>query len=132
MGRIDIGAAMEEEFNDWYNTAYIPPYLTVPGCLGARRYVAIDSQPKYLTLYEFANAAVSESPEWDKARDSNPWSEPGPPGDAARCRIARCVSPSVPQITQCFHNNTQSEFRQNCGCDNPVHTNELRHRKNIA
>jgi hypothetical protein len=74
MGRIDISSAMEEEFNDWYNTAYIPSYLACPGCLGARRYVAIDSQPKYLTLYEFANAGVSETPEWVKARDSNPWS----------------------------------------------------------
>ena len=43
-------------------------------CLGARRYVIIDSYPKYLTLYQFANATVSESPEWDKVRDSNPWS----------------------------------------------------------
>lgn len=53
MGRIDIPSMVADEFNDWYNTAYIPPYLKVPGCLGARRYVAIDSQPKYLTLYEF-------------------------------------------------------------------------------
>lgn len=74
MGRIDIPAAVEEEFNDWYNTAYIPPYLAVPGCLGARRYVAIEGQPKYLTLYEFENAAVSESAPWAKARDSNVWS----------------------------------------------------------
>ena len=74
MGRIDIPAMVEEEFNDWYNTAYIPPYLACPGCLGARRYVAIDGQPKYLTLYEFANPAVSETPEWARARDSNPWS----------------------------------------------------------
>ncbi len=74
MGRIDIPAAMEEEFNDWYNTAYIPPYLEVPGCLGARRYVAVDGQPKYLTLYEFETATVSESEAWVKARDSNPWS----------------------------------------------------------
>jgi hypothetical protein len=74
MGRIDIPAMVEEEFNDWYNTAYIPPYAAVPGCLGARRYVAIDGQPKYLTLYEFANATVSESAEWARARDSNPWS----------------------------------------------------------
>ena len=74
MGRIDIPAMVEEEFNDWYNTAYIPPYLAVPGCLGARRYVAVDGRPKYLTLYEFEHAGVSESPEWDKARDSNPWS----------------------------------------------------------
>jgi hypothetical protein len=74
MGRIDIPSIVEDEFNDWYNTAYIPPYLKVPGCLGARRYVAVDSQPKYLTLYEFENAHVSESEAWDKARDSNPWS----------------------------------------------------------
>lgn len=74
MGRIDIPAAVEDEFNDWYNTAYIPPYRAVPGCLGARRYVAIEAQPKYLTLYEFENAHVSESEPWARARDSNPWS----------------------------------------------------------
>jgi hypothetical protein len=32
MGRIDVPSAVEEEFNDWYNTVYIPGYLTVPGC----------------------------------------------------------------------------------------------------
>ena len=37
MGRIDIPAMVEEEFNDWYNTAYIPGYLAVPGCIRARR-----------------------------------------------------------------------------------------------
>jgi hypothetical protein len=41
---------VEEEFNDWYNTVYISPYLAAPGCLGARRYVAEGGQPKYLTL----------------------------------------------------------------------------------
>ena len=45
MGRIDIPSVVEDEFNDWYNTAYIPPYRAVPGCLGARRYVAIDPSP---------------------------------------------------------------------------------------
>ena len=74
MGRIDIRAAVDEEFNEWYNTAYIPSYLAVPGCLGARRFVAIDGQPKYLTVYEFENAGVSESAAWVRARDSNPWS----------------------------------------------------------
>ena len=64
----------EQEFNDWYNTVYIPTYLTVPGVLRARRFVAVEGQPKYLTLYEFENATVSESEPWDRARDSNPWS----------------------------------------------------------
>jgi hypothetical protein len=73
MGRIDVPAAVEEEFNDWYNTVYIPGYLAVPGCLAARRYVAVEGQPKYLTLYEFEHAGVPQSEEWTRARDSNPW-----------------------------------------------------------
>jgi hypothetical protein len=73
MGRIDVPAAIEEEFNAWYNTAYIPGYLAVPGCLGARRFIAIEGQPKYLTVYEFEHARVSESEAWTRARSSNPW-----------------------------------------------------------
>jgi hypothetical protein len=75
MGRIDVPAHYDEEFNDWYNTAYIPPYLQVPGVLRARRFTAIEGQPKYLTLYEFADVGVPDTPEWDRARISNPWSD---------------------------------------------------------
>jgi hypothetical protein len=75
MGRMDIPAHMEEEFNDWYNTAYIPGYLTVPGVLRVRRFVCTRGMgPKYLTVYEFANPNVPESAEWKAARESNPWS----------------------------------------------------------
>ena len=75
MGRMDIPAHMEEEFNDWYNTAYIPEYLKVPGVLRVRRYrLERGSQPKYLTVYEFADPNVPDSAEWARARESNPWS----------------------------------------------------------
>src|SRR4051812_32945115 len=40
-GRIDTPSAVEEEFNDWYNTVYTPPSRTVRGVLRARRYLAI-------------------------------------------------------------------------------------------
>lgn len=73
MGRIDIPAAVEEEFNDWYNTCYIPGYLQVPGVIRARRYLAVEAQPKYLTVYEFENPGVPDTPEWARARDGNPW-----------------------------------------------------------
>jgi hypothetical protein len=73
MGRIDIPQAMEEEFNDWYNTCYIPGYLQVPGVIRARRYLAVEAQPKYLTVYEFENPGVPDTPEWDRARNGNPW-----------------------------------------------------------
>ena len=67
-------AAMEEEFNDWYNTCYIPGFLQVPGVIRARRFTAIEAQPKYLTVYEFENPGVPDTKEWMAARDSNPWS----------------------------------------------------------
>lgn len=73
MGRIDIPAAVEEEFNAWYNTAYIPGYLAVPGVLRARRFVVIDGQPKYLTVYEFERAEVPQSAAWKTAANGNPW-----------------------------------------------------------
>jgi len=73
IGRMDVPAHMEEEFNAWYNTVYVPGYLTVPGCLRARRYVAVDCQPKYMTVYEFEHPTVSESETWRKVSNSNPW-----------------------------------------------------------
>jgi hypothetical protein len=73
MGRMDVPAALEEEFNAWYDTVYVPDYLTVPGVLGARRYVVIDGQPKYLTVYDFARADVPQSEAWNRVRDLNPW-----------------------------------------------------------
>lgn len=73
MGRIDVSAAVEEEFNAWYNMVYIPDYLKVPGCLRARRHVAIGGQPKYLTLYEFEHERVPETEAWTRAREGNPW-----------------------------------------------------------
>lgn len=73
MGRITIAQAFEDEFNAWYNTCYIPGYLKVPGVLRARRFVAVEAEPKYLTVYEFENAQVPDSPAWDQARSGNPW-----------------------------------------------------------
>jgi len=77
----------------WCDTAYIPRYLEVPGVLGARRFVAIDGPPKYLTVYDFAGAEVPERAAWSTARDSNPWAfrirphltlDPGSPGVCRR------------------------------------------------
>ena len=73
MGRMDIPSFLEEEFNAWYNTVYIPDYLAVPGCLGARRFVAVEGQPKYLTVYELESPAVQASDAWLRARTGNPW-----------------------------------------------------------
>ena len=73
MGRITVASHMEDEFNAWYNTAYIPGYLKVPGVIRARRFVAVEGEPKYLTVYEFENAGVPDSKAWAAAREANPW-----------------------------------------------------------
>ena len=72
IGRMSVPPEIDAEFNDWYNTIYIPGYEKVPGCTSGRRYVAVDGQPNYGTVYELDHEKVSESPEWLKARDSNP------------------------------------------------------------
>jgi hypothetical protein len=52
MGRMDIPAHMEEEWNDWYNWVYVPDYLTV---------------------YEFERPDVPDTEAWNRVRDANPW-----------------------------------------------------------
>ena len=75
MGRMNVPGHMEEEFHGWYDTCYIPGFLAVPGCLRIRRFVVIDGQPKYLTVYELEHERVPESPAWQAHRMGDPWTK---------------------------------------------------------
>ena len=88
-GRMDIPPEIEDEFNHWYNTIYVPCYEKVPGCRRARRYQAVRGAPKYAVVYELEHEKVPQSPEWAVARESHPQSArirpqmkhaPGSPG----------------------------------------------------
>ncbi len=73
MGRIDVSAAVEEEFNDWYNTVYIPG---LSDCSGLHQRPALRRHrgpTKISDPYEFEHAQVPESEAWNRTRDSNPW-----------------------------------------------------------
>jgi hypothetical protein len=72
IGRMDVPPEVEADFNNWYNTIYVPNYEKVPGVIRGRRYRAVEGQPKYMTFYEFANPKVSESAEWLAQRDISP------------------------------------------------------------
>jgi hypothetical protein len=72
IGRMDVPAGVDREFNDWYNTIYVPNYEKVPGVIRGRRYRAVEGSPTYLTLYEFEHPKVSESPAWMAQRDASP------------------------------------------------------------
>src|SRR6185503_17302843 len=64
LGRMDVPREVDAEFNEWYNTIYVPNYEKVPGVISGRRYRATDGTPTYLTFYEFEHPAVSESEAW--------------------------------------------------------------------
>jgi hypothetical protein len=75
LGRMDVPAEIDAEFNTWYNTIYVPNYEKVPGVIRGRRYRALVGQPTYLTFYEFEHPKVSESAAWMAQRNAVPASE---------------------------------------------------------
>ena len=62
--RVDVEAAVEEEFNRWYVESHIPALLACPGWLSARRYTVDDGGPRYAAVYEIAGPWVYETPEF--------------------------------------------------------------------
>ena len=89
IGRMDVPADVDAEWNAWYNTVYVPNYEKVPGVIRGRRYRAVSGAPTYLTMYEFEHPKVSETDAWHTQRDAAPVNErmrghmrhaPGSPG----------------------------------------------------
>ncbi|HEY7648127.1 MAG TPA: hypothetical protein VID04_03915 [Methylomirabilota bacterium] len=72
IGRMDVPREVDEEFNTWYNTIYVPNYEKVPGVIRGRRYRAVTGTPTYMTFYEFEHPKVSESAAWNAQRDASP------------------------------------------------------------
>jgi hypothetical protein len=74
---MDIDAADEADFNRWYDREHLEERVAIAGFLEARRYVAHEGKPKYLSLYSTATFEVLDSPayrtalanqtEWSKA-----------------------------------------------------------------
>jgi hypothetical protein len=72
IGRMDVPREVDDEWNTWYSTIYVPNYEKVPGVIRGRRYRAVTGTPQYLTLYEFEHPKVSESAAWNTQRDAVP------------------------------------------------------------
>ena len=64
---MDIDAADEAEFNRWYDREHLEERVAIPGFLEARRYIAHQGSPKYLSLYSTATFEVLDSPAYRKA-----------------------------------------------------------------
>jgi hypothetical protein len=72
----DVPPRIETEWNKWYDTEHIPNRLNISGFLSARRFVAIQGEYKYLTLYDLARIDVLTSEAYLKLRD---WEASLPP-----------------------------------------------------
>jgi hypothetical protein len=71
----DITPEMREDFFEWHPREHMVERLGITGFIRGRRYIAVDAQVEFLTLYEVANADVLVSDAY-KTRLTNPtpWS----------------------------------------------------------
>jgi hypothetical protein len=73
---MDVDAADEAEFNRWYDLEHLEERVAIDGFLEARRYVAHDGKPKYLSLYSTATFGVLDSPAYRTAlANQTDWSK---------------------------------------------------------
>ena len=73
---MNIDAAHEAEFNRWYDREHLEERVAIDGFLEARRYVAHDGNPKYLSLYATETFEVLDSPAYRAAlANQTAWSK---------------------------------------------------------
>ena len=60
----DVPAAVEDEFNRWYDEEHIPERLSIPGVLSAARYTALEGGPKHLACYELNEPEAWSTDSW--------------------------------------------------------------------
>jgi len=69
-------AAMEEEFNAWYDTEHLPERACIAGFRTARRYVGLGDGPRHMALYDLSSLGVLKEPAYQAISGANysPWS----------------------------------------------------------
>jgi len=73
---MDIDSADEAEFNRWYDREHLEERVAIDGFLEARRYIAHEGHPKYLSLYSTATFDVLDSPVYRTAlANQTAWSK---------------------------------------------------------
>jgi hypothetical protein len=73
---MDVDAADDAEFNRWYDREHLEERVAIPGFLEARRYIAHQGKPKYLSLYSTETFEVLDSPAYRSALASQTaWSK---------------------------------------------------------
>jgi hypothetical protein len=73
---MNIDAAHEDEFNLWYDREHIAERVAIDGFIEARRYQAIDANPKYFATYTTGDFEDLSSPAYQQAlANQTDWSK---------------------------------------------------------
>ena len=73
---MNVDAADDAEFNRWYDREHLEERVAIEGFLEARRYVAHEGNPKYLSLYSTETFEVLDSPAYRTAlANQTAWSK---------------------------------------------------------
>ena len=73
VGRMNIPADRATEWNEWYDSVFVPNFEKVPGIIRGRRYKTVRGEdPIYSVVYELENEMASRSPEWEAQITADP------------------------------------------------------------
>ena len=73
---MNVDPAHDAEFNRWYDREHLEERVAIDGFLEARRYIAHDGNPKYLSLYSTETFEVLDSPAYRTAlANQTAWSK---------------------------------------------------------
>lgn len=73
---MDVEPEHELDFNRWYDREHLAERVAISGFVEARRYVAHDASPKYLSLYSTTTFEVLDSPAYRTAlANQTDWSK---------------------------------------------------------
>jgi hypothetical protein len=69
--------ALEEEFNDWYDTEHLPERKAIDGFETAKRFVCVSGWPRYVALYDLRSVGVLDEPNYRRVSGEQftPWSK---------------------------------------------------------
>lgn len=69
--------ALEEEFNDWYDTEHVPERKAVAGFETATRFVCVAGWPRYVAYYDLRDVGVMDEPGYQAISGTrfSPWSK---------------------------------------------------------
>ena len=95
-------AAMQDEFNDWYDTEHFPQRSALPGVAASSRWVCLEGWPRWMALYELDDARVLQTDAYYamSGAHATPWSKRILPRTIGRTRIVAQQCKSEPENTQ--------------------------------